>query len=87
MKDLNNCDSTFVSTDVERIYTKGTKGDKGDKGDTGAQGLKGDTGVGIQSIIANEDASVTVNLTDGTTQTTAPLIDTSYSGVYESTEW
>lgn len=64
-----NCNSTFVETKVEEIYTKGDKG------------------VGIQSVVANEDASITVTLTDGTTQTTDPLIDTSYSGVYTSTDW
>jgi len=48
---------------------------------------KGEDGVGIQSIVANEDASITVTLTDGSTQTTDPLIDTSYSGVYSLTEW
>lgn len=69
---MSDCNSTFVGTVVEKIYTKGEDGKDG---------------VGIQSVVANEDASITVTLTDGTIQTTEPLIDTSYSGVYSSTEW
>ena len=54
----------------------GSQGPKGDTGDTGAQGPKGDTGAtgnGIASAVLNNDYTLTLTFTDGTTYTTPSI--------------
>ena len=49
------------------------KGKQGEKGETGAQGQKGEkgeTGNGIASTVLNEDYTLTITFTDGTSYTT-----------------
>ena len=48
----------------------GAKGDKGDKGDTGDTGA---TGNGIASITQNNDYTLTITMTNGTTYTTGVI--------------
>ena len=63
--DVNEDD--FVSTD---IYAQGDKGDPGEKGDPRE---KGDTGVSVESVVVNDDYSLTVTLTDGSEYTSVSL--------------
>ncbi|WP_334472625.1 hypothetical protein [Arsenophonus sp. PmNCSU2021_1] len=79
-ENLNNIE-TGVSALHEALDAgtlKGEKGDQGEKGDAGEQGqkgdkgTKGDTGVGIKKITSGKAGNVvtlTIELTDGTTQT------------------
>lgn len=67
------------------LALRGEKGDKGDTGATGAtgakgeqgiqgeQGDKGDTGTGISSAVLNNDYTLTLTFTDGTTYTTSSI--------------
>ena len=48
---------------------QGPKGDTGDTGATGPQGPKGDTGPGINNITYNDDYTMTIYLSDGTSYT------------------
>ena len=81
---LNFTDGTSYTTGVIRGATgakgeKGEKGDTGAKGETGATGAKGDTGAkgetgnGIASAVLNDDCTLTLNFTDGTSYTTESI--------------
>ena len=52
---------------------KGDKGDKGDKGNTGTTGATGATGNGIASAELNDDYTLTLTFTDGTSYTTESI--------------
>lgn len=70
---------------VETNYFKGEKGDTGDTGEQGPQGeqgiqgiqgetgAKGDTGNGISSTVLNNDYTLTINYTNGTSTTTSSI--------------
>ena len=65
-------DDTEYKTPSIRGAT-GAQGQKGEKGETGAQGQKGEkgeTGNGIASTVLNEDYTLTITFTDGTSYTT-----------------
>lgn len=58
------------------VGDKGDTGAKGDKGDTGAKGEQGERGIagnGIASTTLNSNYTLTLNFTDGTSYTTAPI--------------
>lgn len=52
------------------VGMRGPKGDKGDKGDTGNTGA---TGNGISSVLLNQDYTLTISFTDGTSYTTGSI--------------
>lgn len=52
------------------VGMRGPKGDKGDKGDTGNTGA---TGNGISSVLLNQDYTLTIFFTDGTSYTTGSI--------------
>ena len=51
----------------------GAKGDQGIQGIQGAQGVKGETGNGILSTVLNNDYTLTIIFTDGTSYTTPAI--------------
>ena len=78
---LNFTDGTSYTTGVIRgaagakgdTGAKGETGAKGAKGDTGAKGAQGETGNGIASAVLNDDYTLTLNFTDGTSYTTESI--------------
>ena len=52
---------------------QGIQGPKGDTGDTGATGATGATGNGIASTVLNDDYTLTITYTDGTSSTTSSI--------------
>ena len=50
---------------------QGEKGERGEQGIQGIQGIQGEQGVGIDSIVFDEDGNLLVTFSDGTTQTLA----------------
>lgn len=67
----------YVGTESEWLASlkgaTGERGEKGDRGERGIQGIQGETGNGIASIVLNPDYTLTINFTDGSSYTTAPI--------------
>lgn len=71
-------DYVMITTNVEdpdnaKVYIKGSQAWQFVVDMSGATGLKGDTGNGIASAVLNQDYTLTLNFTDGTTYTTIPI--------------
>lgn len=52
---------------------QGIQGPQGETGQTGATGATGATGNGISSVVLNNDYTLTINFTDGTSTTTTSI--------------
>ena len=55
------------------IGPAGPQGLQGETGETGAQGEQGETGNGIASTVLNDDYTLTIHFTDGTSYTTPSI--------------
>ena len=75
----NDYTLTLTFTDGTSYTTPPIRGERGERGERGLQGiqgiqgLKGDTGNGIQSAQLNQDYTLTITFTNGTSYTTASI--------------
>lgn len=66
LDNLNNYDDTSIKKNLEDLNKKIEEVEK-------TPGIDGKDGVGISSITSNEDSSLTITLSDGSSTTTVPL--------------
>lgn len=65
LSEINKTEVTFT-VDGDMLITVIVADVKGDKGDQGDKGDNGDTGVGVKSVVINENGNLIITLTDDT---------------------